>query len=344
MAKNRSVTADQLREGTFVQARGTLSYSRLFEPIAGEALERYNAGRRFKAAGPLTTATITHAQVVPMSNPPGPEDIYLNESVFTSDKHPEYGNQITLDNKSPINPLPTFLQRQADGSVAGFAPTGDLAAGVNVTLVGKVYKPKNNDNRGISLEVVIVEDLGEIKYYSGGMGVTESDLSALGLTLSAPMVARELPAATNAPAAANDNPWAAAASGMAAPGSAAPEFAQPQAPAQAAAQAAAQAPAAAFAPPAGAPAAAATPAAQAQTAPATAPAFAAPAAAPASAVAAADPAQAGSAFAAPAGAPTAAPAAGGAVAAAPQGAPAAETPTGTNPWGGADAVYTQPQW
>ncbi|QNE18108.1 hypothetical protein F1D05_09680 [Kribbella qitaiheensis] len=182
---NYSVSANQLSEGELVLIRGKLSFSRLTRLIDGDALERSDARKVQSGAlavgKPHTTATITEAEVIckdPAS--PSTEERYVAERRFVSTKHPETGANYSLDSKG--NSLPGIAVPGEDGTVVPDTSGRELAQGLDVTLVLRVYKPKGYSNRGLSLDQVIVNE--PVRYYVGNTNTTE--LAARGIVFGAP--------------------------------------------------------------------------------------------------------------------------------------------------------------
>lgn len=189
MANNYNVSATELREGTPVLVDGELVFARISKVVEGEALAKSDATRvsnGMRAIGvPHTSITLANAEVrVTDPNGPTKEDNFVSERRYTSAKHPDRGLQYTIDNKS--NQLPVIYQLGDDGTYHQVNPLkGELASGTKVTIALRVYKPKSYDNRGLSLDQVLINQAGPTPYYSGGAGASTSALEAAGITFAA---------------------------------------------------------------------------------------------------------------------------------------------------------------
>lgn len=187
MAKNYQVSATELTPGATIMVRGKTTFSRLAKLVEGAELARSDASRvqnGMQAINrPHTSINLAQSSVV-FANPAEPtkEEIFVHERHFLSTKNPENGQSYSLDNKS--NTLPIVGTRNANGQVEQVVLTGDLAAGLDVTLVMRVYKPKGYPNCGLSLDYVIVEE--ELRYYSGG--ANSAELADRGIIFAAPPV------------------------------------------------------------------------------------------------------------------------------------------------------------
>lgn len=186
MANNHSIQADQLREGQVITIRGKLAFARLTRRIEGqelvEANNRRRANRMYPATSPYTTVTIIEPEVIfADANAPTPEEQYVAERRYYSKKNPETGLNWTVDSKG--NNLPIIAVPAEDGSSTFVQDTSgrELAQGVDVTLVLEVYKAKDQENRGLGLTHVVVNETP--RYYSSG-GVDQSVLAARGITFS----------------------------------------------------------------------------------------------------------------------------------------------------------------
>lgn len=239
---NYAIQATQLREGQVVLVKGTLTFSRLARLVEGEDLARSDAQRIANGMQPVgkphTSINLANAEVVHQS-PANPtvEEQFVTERRYTSKKHPEHGQCYSLDNKSER--LPVVAKLNEHGQAEQIQLQGELAAGVPVIMVLRVFKPRNYANRGLSLDQVIIQDT-KVEYYSAG--ATNEALAAAGIVFATPPVPQQAApafAATSPAPAANfsNDPQIAAAQAAGAwptPGSndapAAPQATSPQAP------------------------------------------------------------------------------------------------------------------
>lgn len=196
MANNYTVNATQLEANKNVLIRGKLSYSRLTRPIEGQELVSTNQRRAQNGMNPIDrphfTVSLTHAEVVfADSANPTLEETFVSERRYASKKYPESGPNYSIDSKGTNRPIIAIPSTTVPGSVEQDTSNRELAAGLDVILVLRVYKPKNYEQRGLNLEQVIVTETP--RYYSGGPGGDLDQLKKLGIVFAAPPVT--LPAA-----------------------------------------------------------------------------------------------------------------------------------------------------
>ena len=191
------VRANELNEDSpLIHVEGTLMYSTLMHRIAGEELDKINADlmarNRYTKSGPYITATLANAHILPISgdeNTITREEFYIKERFYDSKKpkEGETGKRMTQDSPVPDNGfMPPIYKRvsneaNADGhyeyeQIIG-AP-GEVAAGAPVRLVLRVYKPRNQVNRGISIHSVFVET-DEVEFLDPSNPINPRDRKAL---------------------------------------------------------------------------------------------------------------------------------------------------------------------
>jgi hypothetical protein len=192
---NYAVNATQLTENTFVFVRGKLGYARLTRLIEGAELTASDQRRAQNGMTPIgkphTTATITEAEVV-SKDPANPtlEDQFVAERRYVSKKNPASGLNYSIDSKGTSLPTIFIASPAGDGSFEQDFSGQELAQGLDVTLMLRVYKPNGYSNRGLALEQVIVNE--RVRYYAGA-GVSQDELAARGIVLAAPPIAVQAP-------------------------------------------------------------------------------------------------------------------------------------------------------
>lgn len=175
---NYTVNLNQLAPNATVLVRGKLAYSRLAKQIDGEELQKDMQRRQQKGwipiEKPYTTATINNAQVI-YANPQQktPVEIYVEEHFYQSRSQHAQGWSYTANNKGKN--LPYICEMKGNNAMQ-VIPEGELANGLDVTLVLRVFKGKPNN--GLSLDGVIVNE--PIRYYNGGNA--GAGLANLGIT------------------------------------------------------------------------------------------------------------------------------------------------------------------
>lgn len=185
MANNYQVHATQLTANATVLLRGKTTFSRLAKLIDGQDLINSDANRVKNGMNPVgrahTSINLAEAEVL-FADPanPTPDEFFVHERRFTSDKHPDRGHCYSFDNKSTN--LPIVGKKNAAGEVEQVVLTGDLAADLDVTLVLRVYQPKGYANRGLSLDLVLLNE--ELRYYNSG--VNAGELATRGIVFATP--------------------------------------------------------------------------------------------------------------------------------------------------------------
>ncbi|MFD2024142.1 MULTISPECIES: hypothetical protein [Promicromonospora] len=183
-----SVSATQLTEGSSVFIRGKLAFARLTRLIEGAELEASDLRRVKNGMNPVekphTTVTITEAEVQ-LANPGAPtlEERFVAERCYTSRKNPDSGMNYAIDSKGTGLPTIVIPSDKGDGTYDQDHSGQELAQGLDVTLVLRVYKPRNFNNRGLALDQVIVHE--KPRYYNVGVDVNE--LRARGIVLNTPL-------------------------------------------------------------------------------------------------------------------------------------------------------------
>ena len=185
---NYSISASQLTEGTSVFIRGKLAFARLASLIEGAALAASDQRKVQSGMSPVgkphTTATIIEAEVQ-FADPANPtvEEQFVAERRYVSKKNPDTGANYSIDSKGTNLPIIAIPSDKGDGTFDQDTSGQELAQGLDVTLVLRVYKPKNFANRGLSLDQVIVNEVP--RYYNAG-GVATGELAARGIVFNAP--------------------------------------------------------------------------------------------------------------------------------------------------------------
>lgn len=185
---NRTITTNQLTPGRIFLVRGKVGFSRLTSRIEGEELQQDIQRRRSKGwlpiEKPYTTITINQAEVIVKDrNSIQPEEQYAIESLYTSSSQRGQGGYSYTANNKGTRALPYIAVTRAgeQGVVDQIQPEGELANGLDVTLVMRVFKGK--PNMGVSLDGVIVNE--PIRYFDNtragdgldGFGITFNPLA-----------------------------------------------------------------------------------------------------------------------------------------------------------------------
>lgn len=175
----RTIRTNDLTTRAKFFVRGKIAWSQITKVIEGEELARDQEARRRRGwptiDKPYTRISLYNASVL-YTNPNAPtlEERYAEESMFDSKSPNNPGKNYSVINKG------TGLVRvgtlEPDRTVHLIMPEAELAIGLDVTLVMSVYDPGAGKNKGVGLELVI---LNEPPRYNLGRSI---DLSSHGLT------------------------------------------------------------------------------------------------------------------------------------------------------------------
>lgn len=170
-SRPKTVMDKDLKENTFVLVQGHIEYCRLLRPIQGEELEKDK--RRKLQSGitpiekPYTTITVKDARIVPLhKGMKSPEEAYVEERFwwYTNEgNNPTY--HYSINNKSPYPNQ--FYQSVNNNPLEGnqFQPEAELANGLDVILILRIFQPSNFKHKGIGLHGVILQE--PMRYYVG---------------------------------------------------------------------------------------------------------------------------------------------------------------------------------
>ncbi|WP_412075444.1 hypothetical protein ACLF6K_05860 [Streptomyces xanthophaeus] len=201
---NYTVSASKLTENTSVFIRGKLAFAVLARVIQGEELAASDQRKVKNGMSPVgrphTTATITNAEVQ-FADPNNPtiEEQFVSERRYNSTMRPETGSNYSIDSKGSNLPIIAIPSAAGDGTYDQDETGRELAQGLDVTLVLRVYKPKDFNNRGLALDQVIVH---EAPRYYNAFGVDQAVLAARGIVLNGTPRPVQAAPASAAPAAA----------------------------------------------------------------------------------------------------------------------------------------------
>lgn len=189
---NRTISTQSLTPGELFCVRGKLTYGRLAKQVDGEELEKDKQRRAARGMRPIerpyTSATITDAYVpLKDKNNPTLEERYAQEFLYTSHANGSHGFNFSAVNRGNRLPWIGVRDPQDPMKIKQIVLPNELASGLDVTLVMRVFQGK--PNKGVTLDGVI---LNEPPRYFVSADPTAS-LSALGITF--------IPAATEAPTA-----------------------------------------------------------------------------------------------------------------------------------------------
>lgn len=196
--KPRTVQQTELTPGTFVVVRGRTEYSRLLTPIDGDELEKDKI--RKSQAGiqpitkPYTTVQITDARVLPR-DPSGimnKEEQFVDQRLYRRNAEgPNAPWHFTCTNKNTSQPNQFYQARPNSPTEADrIIPERELANGLDVVLVLRIFESQTFQRKGIALYSIILQE--PIRYYAGN---NDKALAAAGIVLHGDAPVAPAPAA-----------------------------------------------------------------------------------------------------------------------------------------------------
>lgn len=188
---NYAISATKLNEGSMVMIRGQIQFSRLTRLIDGEELVKVNERKTKNGMNPVnqphTSITISKPEVL-YADPDNPtqEEQFVAERCYTSRTRPQEGLQYSIDSKGSDLPIIAIPNPEQAGTFIQDTSGRELANGLNVTLVLRVYKPKNFANRGLAVDQVVVNETP--RYYTPVGAANLDELAKRGIVFAAPPV------------------------------------------------------------------------------------------------------------------------------------------------------------
>lgn len=181
---SKTISSGRLNPGATYLVRGNVGYSHISRHTTDVEREEANKRRAHPIAKNYTTITIYNAQVL-CKDPTNPtiEEQYALESLYNSSSPKYPGKNFSAMNKSRNLPQVGVLEANADKQnyYVETKLENELAAGLDVILVMRVYKGQGTNN-GVSLDRVLVNE--PIKYF-GGNSEVDKKLAEFGITFKA---------------------------------------------------------------------------------------------------------------------------------------------------------------
>ena len=197
----KTIKSSELNPNATYLVRGKVGYSRVTRQTTDQERAEENKRRMHPVDKNYTNITIYNATVL-AKDPSNPtiEEKYASESLYQSSSPKYPGNNFSAMNKTRNLPIVGVLTPtpESPNNYVEIRPEGELASGLDVTLVMRVYKGQGSNN-GVSLDRILVNE--PIKYYGGNTEVDKT-LSNFGITFQAmaPEKKAELNAQASAPA------------------------------------------------------------------------------------------------------------------------------------------------
>jgi hypothetical protein len=181
------IKINDLNPDTTYLLRGKVAYSRVSRHTTDEERIKDNQRRTYKIDKNYTNITIYDVQIL-CKDPTNPtiEEQYAAECLYKSHVDKYTGKSFSALNKSENLPKVGVIDEKT-GEYNVVKLQGELAQGLDVTIVMRVFKGKNSMNNGVSLDTILVNE--PLRYFSNN--VVEKDLEARGIIFhdEAPMEA-----------------------------------------------------------------------------------------------------------------------------------------------------------
>lgn len=180
----KTISNHQLTPDATYLVRGKVSFCRISRHTTDKEREAANQRRMHPIDKNYTTVSLYNATVL-ARDPANPtiEEQYAAECLYRSSSPDNPGANFSALNKSRnlpkvgvIDPLPGNPNNYKE-----IVPTGELAKGLDVTLVMRVFKGQGNN--GVSLDRVLVNE--PVRYYGNSDAAVDQGLASFGITFQA---------------------------------------------------------------------------------------------------------------------------------------------------------------
>ena len=170
------IKINDLTPDTTYLLRGKVAYSRVSRHTTDEERIKDNQRRTYKIDKNYTNITIYDVSIL-CKDPQKPtiEEQYAAECLYKSHVDKYTGKSFSALNKSENLPKVGVINDK--GEYDSVKLQGELAQGLDVTIVMRVFKGKNSMNNGVSLDTILVNE--PLRYFSNN--VVEKDLEARGI-------------------------------------------------------------------------------------------------------------------------------------------------------------------
>lgn len=180
----KTIDNHQLTPDAIYMVNGQVGFSRITRHTTDKEREAANQRRKHPIDKNYTTITLYNASVV-ARDPANPtvEERYAAECLYRSSSEDYPGNNFSAMNKSRNlprigvkDPLPGNPNNYKE-----IIPAGELAKGLSVTLIMRVFKGQGNN--GVSLDRILVNE--PIRYYGNSDDTVNENLAGFGITFQA---------------------------------------------------------------------------------------------------------------------------------------------------------------
>jgi hypothetical protein len=154
----KTINVNQLTPDSTYFITGQSAFSRVSRLTTKKERDKDNERRRFKIDKDYTTITIYNAQInLKVPGQPSMEENYASECFYKSKSEKYPGWNFTALNKSENLPK-VYVKDEKTGEYVRVKLDGEFANGLNVTLIMRVFKGKNGQNNGVSLDTILVNE------------------------------------------------------------------------------------------------------------------------------------------------------------------------------------------
>jgi len=176
----KTIRTNDLTAGATFLVRGKVAFSRVARQTTDEERQKSNEDRKRKNPRAIDvnrnyTSITIHSATVLSKTPDNPslEERYAQESCYMSSQTDKYpGLNFTAMNKSSNLPSIGVVDPNKPDTYKAILLNGkELASGLDVTCVCRVFEGKNN-NKGVSLDTVLVNE--PIRYYEGNRTIDKN--------------------------------------------------------------------------------------------------------------------------------------------------------------------------
>lgn len=176
---SKTISVNSLEPDSTYLVRGKITFSRVSRQTTDDERAKANSQRKHPIDKNYTTVSICNAQILAKNpNDPTLAERYAAECLYQSSSPDNPGNNFTAMNKSHNLPRVAVVDPNSPNTYNEIALEGELAAGLDVTLVMRVFKGAGNN--GVSLDRVLVNE--PIRYYQGFDKTVAEKLSDFGIT------------------------------------------------------------------------------------------------------------------------------------------------------------------
>ena len=175
------MSLQQLTPNATFLVRGKVGFSRITRHTTDEEREKENRRRTYKQATNYSNITIYQATVLLKGSSPTPEEQYAAETLYQSASQNYPGYNFSAMNKSQN--LPSVGLLVGPNQYNEVKLEGELANGLDVTLVCRIFESKTFHKNGVTLERVLINE--PIRYYKNQNNNLSDQLNDYGITFTA---------------------------------------------------------------------------------------------------------------------------------------------------------------